>query len=534
MPYSLLGAIPLITVIVLMLIWNKPAKVALPLGWGLAALIALFFWHIGVKEIFAYTIFGALKAFDIIVIIFGAVLILNTLRESQAIAVIQKGFGKISHDARVQAIIIGYLFAAFLEGAAGFGTPAALAAPLLVGLGFPPLAAIMVTLIFNSTPVTFGAAGAPIFGAMSVLGEGLARNGIDPLIFQAEITRSAALTHTLIGLIIPLLGLALLTKFFSKEKSARLGLAAAPFALFAGLSFLLPYALIAWFFGSELPSIIGGLLGLGISILAAKYNVLTPKKVWRFEASKQAQTQRKNAPSLFSAWLPYILIAILLLITRVPALPIKEFLQSQALTLPHLFGFEKLDYTFRFLYLPGLFPFTIIALLTFWLHNMSGVQIKTVFQKTFQQISGTVLTLVFGVALVQIMIQSATNPLQLDSMLGEIANATAHISSQVFILLSPFIGVLGAFVSGSSTVSNILFSTFQLESATLLGIAPVIVITLQLVGSAIGNMICVNNIVAVSATVGISGVEGKIIRRNLLPVLLYSVLAMIFVALFLG
>jgi lactate permease len=532
MPYSLLAALPILTIIFLMLAWNKPAKVVLPLAWGLAALIAFFAWKIGVREILAFSVFGALKAFDILIIIFGAILILNTLKESQAMTVIQKGFGRISQDARVQAIIIGYLFVAFLEGAAGFGTPAALAAPLLVGLGFPPLAAVMVTLIFNSTPVTFGAAGTPVFGAMSVLGEKLSMSGLDVDTFQASITQTSAVTHAIIGIIIPLIGLAFLTRFFSKEKSFRKGLEATQFALLAGASFLIPYALIAWFFGGELPSILGGLIGLGITTLAAKYNFLTPKKVWKFAESKQVQAHRHAAaPSLFLAWLPYILIAALLLITRISALPFKDFLQNHAITLSNLFGFESLDYVLKILYLPGLIPFTLVALLTFWLHKMSAQQVRTTFRKTFRQISGAAITLIFGVALVQIMIQSETTPViladgtLLRSMLSEIAGVASQLSSQVFILVSPFIGVLGSFVSGSSTVSNILFSSFQFETAQLLQISPLIVMTLQLVGSAVGNMICVNNIVAVTAVVGISGQEGKIIKRNLIPVLIYSVLA---------
>ncbi len=536
MHYFSLATLPILTIVFLMLVWNKPAKIALPAGWFLAALVAFFAWEIGLREILAFTIFGGLKALDILIIIFGAILILNTLRESQAMAVIQKGFGKISHDARVQAIIIGYLFAAFIEGAAGFGTPAALAAPLLVGLGFPPLAAAMTTLIFNSTPVTFGAAGTPVFGAMSVLGEQLNQSGIDPNSFQTALTQTTALTHAIVGIIIPVIGLAFLTKFFSKEKSFRKGLEAMPFAIFAGLSFLLPYLLAAWFLGSELPSILGGLFGLGITVLAARKKFLTPKKVWKFEGNKALHSrQQKNAPSLLSAWFPYILIAALLLVTRIPALPFKDFLQNHTITFSNLLGFESLDYVLRILYLPGLIPFVLVALFTFWLHKMPMQRIKTTFTKTFQQMSGAVITLIFGVALVQIMIQSEATQvilaggIPLKSMLSEIANAASNLSDQAFILISPLIGVLGTFVSGSSTVSNILFSSFQFETAKLLQLSPLLILTLQLIGSAVGNMICVNNIVAVSATVGISGAEGKIIKRNIVPVLLYSILAIVVV-----
>jgi len=454
-----------------MLFSNRPAKIALPIGWFIAITVAFFFWQISAKEIFAFTIFGGLKALDILIIIFGAILILNILRESQALTVIQKAFGRISHDSRIQAIIIGYLFAAFIEGSAGFGTPAALAAPLLVGLGFPPLAAAMVTLIFNSTAVTFGAVGTPIVGAMSVLSEQLFMSGLDPVAFQIALTHMTALTHSLVGIIIPIIGLAFLTRFFGKERSFRRGFEAMPFAIFAGLSFLLPFALTAIFLGSELPSILGGLIGLALTTFAAKKKFLVPKKVWKFRNSKLIASHRhKKAPTLLRAWTPYFLIVLILFVTRIPALPLRELLQNCSFTIPNILGVTGLDYVLQIFYLPGIIPFVLVALISFRLFRMDWRQIGSTFQKTFQQIGGAVVALVFGVALVQIMIQSGSNSLGLQSMLGEIANSAAQLSNGAFIFLSPFIGVLGTFVSGSSTVSNILFSAFQFETAELLGI----------------------------------------------------------------
>ena len=533
MLYFFLATLPILATILLMLVWNRPAKVALPIGWLIAVAVAFFGWQLGMFEIFAFSVFGGLKSLDILIIIFGAILILNTLKESQALAVIQKKFGRISQDARVQALVIGYSFSAFLEGAAGFGTPAAIAAPLLVGLGFPPLAAITVTLVFNSAPVTFGSAGTPVIGALSVLGEQLSASGLDVEVFKTALTQTTALTHALVGIIIPFFGLFLLAKFSGEKQPVRRVFEAAPFILFAGLSFLIPYFLIAWSFGSELPSILGGLISLAIVSLAARYDFLTPKNIWRFESSIHTQALDAAAPSPFRAWLPYILIAVILLITRTSVLPFKSFLEGTVLTFSNLFGFERLDYVLKILYLPGLIPFTLVALLTFWLHNMSAQKIKHAFQRTCQQMSGVVVTLIFGVALVQIMIQSAANPVGLSSMLGEIAHVASRLSEGVFIFLAPFVGVLGAFISGSSTVSNILFSAFQFESAILLDISPVMILALQLVGSAVGNMICVNNIVAVSATVGLIGAEGKIIKRNFMPVLVYVLLAIV-VLLFIG
>ena len=153
--YPLLAFVPIIICIGLMLGAHLPAKRVLPLSWLAACVIAVLIWKMSLKDAAACTLTGFLQAFEILVIIFGAVLIMNTLSCAGAMASIRQMFCHITPDARLQAILIGFLFSAFLEGAAGFGTPAALAAPLMISIGFPPLAAAVVALIYNSVPVPF-------------------------------------------------------------------------------------------------------------------------------------------------------------------------------------------------------------------------------------------------------------------------------------------------------------------------------------------------------------------------------------------
>ena len=138
---ALIAFIPLVVVVVLMVAFNWPAKRALPLAWLLTLIIAVAMWKLSIMHAIAYTITGFLGGFEVIVIIFGAILIMNTLSRSGAMAAINGMFTSITVDIRIKAIIIGFIFGAFIEGAAGFGTPAALAAPLLISVGFPPLAA---------------------------------------------------------------------------------------------------------------------------------------------------------------------------------------------------------------------------------------------------------------------------------------------------------------------------------------------------------------------------------------------------------
>ena len=159
--YAIIAFIPIILTIVLMIGFNWSAKRALMLAWALTAVFAIALWKMSILHAFAYTITGFLSAIETLVIIFGAILIMNTLSRSGAMSAINRMFNGITADARLQAIIIGFVFSAFIEGAAGFGTPAALCAPLLISLGYPPLAAAVVTLMYNTVPGCFGAAGTP-------------------------------------------------------------------------------------------------------------------------------------------------------------------------------------------------------------------------------------------------------------------------------------------------------------------------------------------------------------------------------------
>ncbi|NQT60785.1 MAG: L-lactate permease [Bacteroidetes bacterium] len=530
--YAALAFLPIVAVIILMTIFNKGSKLSLAIGWVLTVLVTIFFWDMNLVSIAGYSLFGLFKALDIIIIIFGAILILNTLKQSGAMASISQGFRSISPDRRVQAIIIGWMFGAFIEGAAGFGTPAALTAPLLVVLGFPPLAAAVVTLIMNSTPVAFGAVGTPVFGAIGTLTSLFEAGGINPDQFLSSLSLWSAGIHTLIGSFVPLMAIAVMTRFFGAEKSIKPALKIAPFAIFAGLSFTIPYLLIAALLGPELPSLLGGLIGLVIVVTAARKGFLIPGDTWDFPMEEKWEDDWKSRTiqgsmeegtmPLLKAWVPYVVIALLLVLSRVPAIGLKGILSSQALSVSFFPGIEK-TYQFKWAYLPGIIPFMLVAVLTIFIHKMEWKRVKTAWRTSFRQISGAAVALFAGIAMVQLMLNSGDNNAGLPSMLTSMAQAMASIGGSLYILVSPFIGVLGSFMSGSNTVSNILFSSLQYETADILSLPAVLIVALQVVGGGIGNMVCINNIVAVSATVGITGVEGKVIRRNFIPMIIYSI-----------
>lgn len=158
---ALLAAIPIAAILVLMVGLRWKATRAMPVAFLITLLLVIWVWQTPYNWILATSLNGIVIALKIILIVFGALTLLFTLRECGALAVINSGFESISPDRRIQTIIIAWLFGAFIEGSAGFGTPAALVAPLLLSLGFPALAAVMVALIANSTSVSFGAVGTP-------------------------------------------------------------------------------------------------------------------------------------------------------------------------------------------------------------------------------------------------------------------------------------------------------------------------------------------------------------------------------------
>ncbi len=188
----------------------------------------------------------------------------------------------------------------------------------------------------------------------------------------------------------------------------------------------------------------------------------------------------------------------------------------------------------KWAYLPGTIPFILVALITNVMYRMKTKEILSSWKTTFKQISGAAIALFAGVAMVQLMLKSGTNGAGLDSMLTVMANSIADLSGAAYPVIAPIVGVLGSFMSGSATVSNLLFSSLQFETASILQIPEVLIVAAQTSGAALGNMICVNNVVAVCATVGCVGAEGTIIRRNAIPAFIYYLFIMIILVVFIS
>ncbi|SDN80143.1 L-lactate permease [Vreelandella arcis] len=539
---ALLAFTPLLLAGVLLIGFKIPAKIAMPIVFLAAAIIGLTAWDMSFSRIAASTIQGLIQTAGLLWIIFGAILLLNTLKHSGGITAIRNGFSGISPDRRVQALIVAWLFGCFIEGASGFGTPAAVAAPLMVALGFPALAAVVVGMMIQSTPVSFGAVGTPIVVGV---GSGLNRASITSEleaagstweIFFQQVTSGVAITHGIVGVLMPLILVVVMVRFFGANKSWKEGLSITPFALFTGISFVVPYMLVGVFLGPEFPSMIGAMVGLAIVVPAARKGFLLPKDTWDFPESSAwpdewiGNLQIKledvvgQAPmSTFKGWIPYVLLAVFLVASRTIE-PLKAALTSLSLSWSNILGEEGISGSMQPLYLPGGIILAVVAV-TFFIHQMNARKMSAAISESTKTIFGAGFVLIFTVPMVRILINSGVNGADIVSMPVMMAQAVASGVGDIYPFFAPAIGAMGAFIAGSNTVSNLMLAEFQFSVAETLGLSTAMMVALQAVGAAAGNMIAIHNVVAASATVGLLGREGATIRKTILPTIYYLIAA---------
>ena len=547
---AIFAFLPILLAAILLVGFRIPAVKAMPISFVITVIIALIVWDISTVYIVASIIQGLFITFDILYIIFGAIVLLNLLKYSRALRVIREGFTNITEDRRIQVVIITWLFGSFIEGAAGFGTPAAVVAPLLVGLGFPTFCAVVLGLMVQSTAVTFGGVGTPIIIGVSggiqspELAAELATSGMEFSDYIQLVTSNAAMLHALTGTLMPTLMVCMMTRFFGKNKSWKEGLQVLPFTIFGGLAFTIPYLLTGTFLGPEFPSLLGSLIGIPIVVLAVKRGFLMPKKTWDFDDEKnwpkswigslkvklnKPQTSKKM--SLTKAWIPYLLLAVFLVLSRLSQLPIKGWLRTVKINWVGILNTSISAETIP-LYLPGTI-LLLVGLITIFLHKMKLKDVKIAFSESAKMLLGAGFVLIFTVPMVRIYINSGSNPSDLPAMPIAMADWVAGSVGSIYPLFAPAIGALGAFIAGSNTISNLMFGLFQFGVATKLGMPTFIIVALQAVGAAAGNMIAIHNVVAAAATVGFLGREGMVLRKTIWPTLYYVVVVGILGLLFL-
>lgn len=518
-----LSMIPIVILIWMMTKKNSiPAHLALPLTALMVALLQVFYFNVDLNLIGASIISGALTTLTPISIIAGAILLNRMMLLSGAENYIRIWLEGISKNQVAQLMIIGWAFAFMIEGASGFGTPAAIAAPILVGLGFKPLKVAMLALVMNSVPVSFGAVGTPIWFGFSTLGL------TDPTLLT--IGQNSALIHSVAAFIIPLLALRFVLTWQSIRRNYF-------FILLSTLSCTVPYILFAqWNY--EFPALVGGAIGLIISVLLARFGIGLEKTD---DVEVNDNIEKVAFIDIAKAMTPTALLIIILIVTRISYLGIKSILtnstelfsvyfgwlgnfsvsQALILKLDHILN-TNISWSYQSLYVPALIPFFAVVFISIPLFKLSGGVVKQMFSETASRIKMPFFALVGALIMVKLMMAGGQN-----SPIMTTGQALSDLMGTSWQYFAAYLGALGAFFSGSATVSNLTFGAIQQNIAINVGLSQTMLLSLQSVGAAMGNMVCINNIIAVSTILGLSNKEGYILKRTVVPMIIYGLITAI-------
>ncbi|MQW22347.1 MULTISPECIES: L-lactate permease [unclassified Lactococcus] len=520
----LIALLAVLIPIILLGVLNLPARTGMTISAVVVAITGFIFWKIPFNVILASTLQGIHKTLPILWILFGALMLLNVLKKTGAITSINNGFKSLTLDMRLQGVLVAYLFGALIEGVSGFGTPAMVTAPLLIALGFSPLSAVVLALVSNSNPAVFGAVGTPITVGLSNVAQEQSGNVLN------QVSQTITTLDLMGGIFIPTILVFLMTVLLS-PKDKRIGdwLEVLPWTLFIGAC----YSGFSWLYSNllsyEFVSIVTPLTMLVVTMLLLRFNFLLPKKSkiepWRkLESESFVEPEAtEESMSLIKAWLPYGIVVVLLLLTRtIPALT--SFLNEYVnLSWNDILGYKTINSDWAVLYSPG-FVLTLVSILALLIQVKSLKMFIPTAKEAFSNVVTTGITLSVTLIMVQIFSNSGINNGDLASMPAYIAEFLSKYLSNFWLFIAPFIGELGTFITGSVTVSNLTFGTIQADVAADSNLPTHLILAGQAMGAAAGSMICIFNIVAVSSVVGLFGKEGEILRKTMLPALIYTLL----------
>jgi lactate permease len=501
---------------------SMPSNKALPLTALLIYFIQLIYFTADPNLINATVVSGLLTAWVPIMIIWGAILLFKTMEVTGAMNTVRHWLNNISPNPVAQLMIIGWAFAFLIEGASGFGTPAALAAPILVGLGFQPVAVACLALVMNSVPVTFGAVGTPTWFGLGIL------DLSDPELLA--IGFESAIIHTVAALIIPVIALTFVVAWKDILKNI-------VFVYLSILSCIIPYLALASF-NYEFPSLVGGMVGLVFSVFFASQGIGLSSATEN--PNKEIISEKIPPGDLVKALFPIWGTILVLVVTRIQQIGLKGLLQvaeptaniplgtfgdfsvspALVLNLNNIFNTD-VGWKYAALYIPAFIPFFLIVAITVFLYKTPGDKQKQIMSETYQRMTKPIAALLGALVLVKLM---TTGEQAMNIIIGQAFAAFIGENWQYF---ASYLGAVGAFFSGSNTVSNLTFAPIQISIAQTLGLDQTFILAAQSVGGAMGNMVCINNIVAVCSILGIVAKEGFIIKRTIWPMLLYGVIAAI-------
>jgi L-lactate transport len=499
---ALVAAIPIFVLMCLLGVLRKPAWLASLFGLGAAAAVALGVYGMHAGTLASAIAYGAaFGLFPIGWVVFTAILLYNITVETGKFQIVKDSVGSLTDDRRLQALLIAFAFGAFIEGAAGFGTPVAVCAAMLAGLGFSPFYAAGICLLANTAPVAFGSIATPILTLAGITGLPLDR-------LSAGVGRVCAP----VSLIVP----AYLVLVMGGWRALR---GVLPAAALCGVAFAGTQFLVSNYIGPQLTDILSSLAAIGSLVLLFK--LWKPKEGFKFDVHSSVQTVPPRHPTreLLIAWAPYMLLVIFVLLWGYKPLQLKLNAVSQLFTWPGLHNVimrvppvvqkpapYPAPYTFNWLSAPGT-ACLFAALLSAVVLRMSVARFARVFRSTVRQLLLAELTIASVLALAFLMNYSGAT-----ATLGLAFAATGVL----FPFFSALLGWLGVFLTGSDTAANALFGNLQVITAGKLNMNAVLMASSNSAGGVMGKMISLQSVAVASCASAMKpDDEGRLFRFTL-------------------
>lgn len=428
-------------------------------------------------------------------IVVAALLVYNITLKTGALDIIKGMLTNISSDRRIQALIIAFAFGGFLEAVAGFGTAVAIPAGILIAMGFPPLKAAIVCLVSNTVPVAMGVLGVPVFSLAEASG-----------LQDGQLAFYMCIQLLPFCIFLPLLIMCIVTDDIKKIRGVIIP------SLLSGLAFALGQMLVVVYIGITLAATIGSLCALLVLILWCRLFGAKATYRWDWEEDVATEKEQITFKTGLNASCPYILILVLIFTVQfLPVLSQPPFLLSHQF----YFGENGKSLTFNWLTNGGTLLF-IAAIIGGLLQKMRLKEIFITLKETLVQVKISILTTVLVVVFAKIMTYSG--------MIGVSATLIAALSSGFFPFISPIIGALGTFVTGSDTSSNILFGGLQQQTASNLNMNPYWIVAANGAGATAGKMISPQSISIAAASINNAAKESDMIKATFKYCILYVIL----------
>ena len=494
----ILALLPIIWLIIALSVLKMPGFKACFIALIVTAIESILVWHLSILNTLTAALEGVCNAlWPIIIVILAALFVYNLTLETKAMDSIKAMLASVSTDKRILMLLIAFGFGNFMEGMAGFGTAVAIPAGILAGLGFDPLLSVVTCLIINSTPTAFGSVGVPTTTMANITGLNV-----------ISLSGKVALIQLVVQLLIPFIAVIVIGQGFKALKGI------IPFILVADIAFLAPQFVAANFIGPDLPNILGSIVSMAVMIGMALN--LPMKKYPEYQVENVGSVEGLTLGKAFTAWAPFIFIFIILLGTSTLVPFIHDPLAAINTKIQFYADAEKAaTLTFYWINTPGVL-ILIAGFLGGIVQHCSPARQFKVFMNTVKANIKTIITICSVLAVAKIMGYSG--------MINDIAVVLVAVTGKFFPFISPLIGTIGGFVTGSGTSTTALFGQLQYQTAESIGVSSEWLCAGNLLGAGVGKMNCPQSIAIGTAAVGLNGVESKVLSKTILWTVVFAVI----------